>query len=217
MKPATAAGLLLMLLSTAGCRQQVEVTQYEAFRQGFGTWAKRYNPTMGQAQADELASALWAGTAGRLEIACHVAGVAVCESSLQVRKWQARVKQNKDYLGAHNEVHLCELRAQGWIESVRRKGCRSRTPRCLTPEARDWLAFLSQHPEVGTLLATLWYCRLLAEDGGNLERTTRRWKCGGLAFTRPVSVVSSLEYWQRVRNLAAELMMLCAAVNAGHE
>lgn len=215
MKHTTAAGLLLFFLFTAGCRDQVDRSGFQRFTAAFHPWATRYNPSMTKDQADEAARVFWAGSAGRQRVACHLAALGVKESSLQVRKYQPWVKQNKDYLGCHNEIFFCELRAQGMLDRFKRKGCKERGPTCWTPEARDWLTFLTLHPEIGTLLACLWFCRLLGKDGGNLEHTVRRWKGGDGAFTTPVSIIQTLEYWAEVSNLALELEERCAAVKGG--
>lgn len=160
------------------------------------------NPQASPIQRYEFARAIYGGTGGNITACCYLGGIAVKETSLRMRKYQPEVKQNKDYLGAHNEVYFSELKAQGLIGDYRIKG-KSRGPNCWTPEAREWLTTLSDNPEFGTMLMSMWFMRLVRKNGMDYRKTVKQWKFTGEKIHS--EYIATLCYWNDVKWFAVDL------------
>lgn len=109
-------------------------------------------------------------------------GLCVAESSKQVRKYQPWVKQNMDYLGSHNVVQFKELRFEGFITDAKR-----------WQDSRQWLAwrkFFQDRPDIGTIYAARWFCRLVKWHG--LNGAIEMWKTG------TTGTIAGIEYRMNV-------------------
>lgn len=153
----------------------------------FDDFVKRYRPDMPANHRVALKNAIWKESGYNYKMASTVACIALLESSLQVRAWEPKVKQNTDYLGAHNTVLYAELKRRGLVAGNSWK------------TDKKWpvyKAFFKRRPDIGTGMATAWFAKGAVVKG--IDNQVQIWKTG------KVGDVNGLAYLMQVRSLRNE-------------
>ena len=117
----------------------------------------------------------------QFEVSYALAGMCMMESSLKVRKYFPEVKQNMDYLGAHNNLLK---RGLGELLDINHPWL-------------YWKKRFQDQPEEGTAIAVKVFKRLVEKNG--LDNAVQLWKVG------KVGTVRGLEYLMQVKALAEEV------------
>lgn len=155
-----------------------------AFLLAFGLFCAKHNPALPPDAVMSLGMVLYHH--GKIEASCTLAGMCMMESSLKVRKYFPEVKQNKDYLGIHNNLFIQELKKQGFINP------------------KDnwiyWKKRFQQSPEEGTAFGTKAFIRLVEKHG--IDNAIMIWKTG------KTNTVPGLEYLNSVKCLSKEMERL---------
>lgn len=136
-------------------------------------------------QHELLNQALWA-VSPTADVEARLHAMCQLESSKKIRKYQPEVKQNMDYLGAHNVVLFTVLTRDGLINDADR-----------WQDSQEWLLwrkFFQNRPDIGTLTASKQFVHLVDRCG--LDDATERWKTG------TVGTVRGIEYLMKARWLS---------------
>lgn len=134
-----------------------------------------YNPDMPQDAQDKLAKAIWYGSGENKHIAFTLTAMCMLESSFKVRKYFPEVKNNMDYLGAHNDLLFEQLKFENYIVDAKtwRKSGHWRT----------WRKTFQREPELGTMYACKAFARKVPGWGGT-DEAVQCWKCGKVGAVR---------------------------------
>lgn len=118
-------------------------------------------------------------------IEARLHSMCILESSKKIRKYQPQVKQNMDYLGAHNVLLFKQLRKMGFCKDAKD-----------WKQSQEWLLWRSlfqDRPDLGTMIACFRFVELANKHG--IDNATMIWKCG------KVETVPGLEYLMKAKHL----------------
>lgn len=178
--------------STIGFLEPIYQDQgaFEVYHKYFNRFRAYYAPQMTDEQANAAEKAYWLGSDQQLDVALYTTAMGVQESGLKVHKYNPKVHQSTDYMGAHYNVLFAELHKEGLFNGIafvyNKKKQRSFL-NLANPEVKKWYLYFKDNPDYGTMLAVRWYNNKFVKVYG-LDRATRVWNQGDclcLRYNKP--------------------------------